>query len=175
MTAPHHPDPVHDDPDAIADAMLPVAAALAVAVDEHDADAVAATLAGLSVRELHGLAIVLAAHVDVEQPWEANLSPDRVCNAALHAAARTFGTTTEAILSTDRHRHVGDARAVAIAVARQAGFSSLVVGARFRRDHTTVLYAENRVATTPALAAAAARIAGHLGLRPRRVNDEAVA
>lgn len=140
------------------EAMLPIAAALACAVDDNNRDDVARILEPLDRQQLYALAIVLAAHLPTDEPLSTTAGPDRICVAAIKAAAQAFDTTPEAILSNDRHRHVGDARAVAMTVARRAGVSSPVVGAHFGRDHSTVLHNASRVGETPRLRGAVDRI-----------------
>lgn len=52
----------------LAERMVPVAAALACAVRDEDAHAIAGMIAGLSGQETAGLLVVLAAMVPVDQP-----------------------------------------------------------------------------------------------------------
>jgi len=77
----------------------------------------------LDVDQLRSLVTVLAAQVDQTMPETEATGPAAVCALAVCAAAEAFGTTPEAILSSERTQNVSDARAVAMTVAREAGLS----------------------------------------------------
>ena len=62
------------------------------------------------------------------------------------AAARAVGVEVEHVLSSDRHGRVVLARQLAMVCARRRGYSLLEVARAFARNHTTVLYAERRIA-----------------------------
>ena len=51
--------------------LLPIAAELSCAVADYDPLAVAEILTALDVEQLYGLAVLFAAHVDVDQPLDA--------------------------------------------------------------------------------------------------------
>lgn len=148
------------------DAMLPTAAALAVAVADYDPGAVADVLDPLSRRDLYALAIALAANVDLDTPMTtdpAALTPSDVATRAIGIAAELFLTDRMTILSASRARNASDARAVAMYACRLAGLSSPYIGARFNRDHTTVLYACGRVGENARLRGIGQRIASQCG------------
>ena len=77
--------------------------------------------------------------------------PDVSCCVAVTAAAQSRGTTSDAVLSADRHRAVTDARAVAMTAARRGGVILPAIAAHFGKDHTTVMYAQRKVASNPRL------------------------
>lgn len=149
-------------PDPI-DAMVPVAAALAVAVADHDRSGVDEVLAPLSRHDLYALAILMAAHVDLDQPIVNHFSPAATLGTAVRQAAKLFDTTPEQILSPSRIRNVTDARGVAMAAARWAGLTSNEVGRHFSRDHSTVLHAVARVGADARLRGASERILAVVG------------
>lgn len=87
-------------------------------------------------------------------------SPVHVCDVAIEAAAKTFGTTPEAVLSTACAQEVSDARAVAMTAARTNGLSLPKIAAEFGDRHrTVVLQATRRIEKTPPLRELAERIA----------------
>lgn len=88
--------------------------------------------------------------------------PDQICAAAATAAAELFGTTPELVRGEDRHRAAVDARAVAMAVAKQNGLSDLQVAVFFDKHRTSVIDAVTRTQTNPLLRDAASRIATQL-------------
>lgn len=83
-------------------------------------------------------------------------------SAAIEAAARTFGTTPEALRGPDRDRPVAEARAVAMTAARMTGMSLPKIAAEFDRHHTAVLQAVRRVEQIPPMRELAERIARDL-------------
>lgn len=150
------------------EAMLPAAAALAVAVCDYDPDGVAEVLTTLQTAELHALAIALAANVDLDKPL--TITPEAVIDAndkttfrALQLTAEMFNIPIGAILSTSRRREHADARAVAMYVCRLAGMSSPNTGSYFNRDHSTVLHAWGRVGESARLRGLAHRVAIQCG------------
>lgn len=148
------------------EAMLPAAAALAVAVADRDPAAVAAVLEPLDRRRLHALAIALAANVDLDLPLTTDpdaLTPADVATRAIGIAAELFLTDVDAIVSPTRARNVLDARTTAMYACRLAGLSSPYIGSRFNRDHTTVLHACARAGENPRLRGVAQRIASQCG------------
>lgn len=160
--------------DELADKMLPTAAALACAIDDQDAEEVAAVLTALSRQELYALAVVLAAHVDTNAPMTPFHGPERILRQSTRLAARAFGTTPEAIHGGSRQRHVSEARAVALTVSYHATtLSSTAVAEHFGCDHTTVLYAVGRVGESARLRSIAASVKAQLGIM--RPADEEVA
>jgi len=135
-------------------------------------------IAPLDVDQLRSLVTVLAVQVDQTMPAAAGATrPDAVCELAINAAAPMFGTTPEVILNAERSRPVSDARAVAMAVARQAGLSLPSIAERFNKDHGSVIHAVRRTAERPRLADAAARVSEHVNSRYTarlpRLSDEA--
>lgn len=155
------------------EAMLPAAAALAVAVCERDATAVAEVLTPLTHDDLLALTIALAANVDLDQPLTTDPTmpePEDVATRAVNIAGELFATDAMHILSTARGRNVLDARAAAMYACRLVGLSSPYIGARFNRDHSTVLYACARVGESPKLRAAGRKIAVQCGWK--RDQDE---
>ncbi|WP_203338596.1 helix-turn-helix domain-containing protein [Nocardioides limicola] len=144
----------------------------AVAVDA--ADDVDQLLGALDAQQLRVLVVELAEqladHVTVSHEFD--YSPDQICSAATRLASGVFGVSVEAVRSRDRHRPVTDARAVAQAVARACGLTLSAIGAFFGQHHATVMYAIDKVATTPRLAAAAAQITDGL-LAPQQADQAA--
>ena len=93
----------------------------------------------------------------------------------LNAASDLSGYQREAFLVDYRARDLSAWRLAAMYVARQTGMSFPRIGARFNRDHSTVVYACKRVAACEcrlglawqiALAVKAARPEGPLALGP---------
>lgn len=150
-----------------AEAILPTALALVAAVADWDAPEVTRLTANLDRGQMHALAVVLAAHVDLDRPittdLPAPLTPNDLCARAIHIAAELYGVDADLITSHDRSRPALDARAVAMYATRLCGLSSPFIGARFNRDHSTVLHACGRVGETPRLRRAATRVAMQCG------------
>lgn len=148
-------------------AIRPTAAALVCAVTDDDATEVRQLLTKLNTQELYALAVVLAANVPDDAPLELRgpLTPAQQIDGAITRAAEAFNTTGEAILSTDRHRNIVDARTVAMAACRLVGLSSPYIGEAFNRDHSTVLHAAGRIGEIGHLRRAALRIADEIGDR----------
>lgn len=159
-----------------AEAMLPAAAALAVAVADYDAAAVADVLKPLEHRELHALCIALAANVDLDAPLTADiaeLTPRDIATRAINIAAELFYTESDAILARTRdRRNVSDARAVAMYACRLVGLSSTYTGRQFNRDHSTVLYSCTRVGEDPRLRGIGKRIAAQCGWARGAIEEE---
>lgn len=148
------------------EAMLPSAAALAVAVADHDSTEVAAVLAPMSTEDLHALTIALAANIDLNKPLTTDMPPrtyPNIVQPAISLAAQTFATDVVTIMSSSRRRNVSDARAVAMYVCRLAGLSSTATGIHFSRDHSTVLHAWGRVGESNRLRTIANRVAIQCG------------
>lgn len=160
-------------PDVRAKAALPAAAALVCAVADHDPDEVARILA--DVTDWQALVVVLAGHVptDTALTGSGHLGPEAVALRILTDTARRFDTTIGKLRSTDRHRHVTDARAVAMAAMRYAGLTSVFTGQQVCRDHTTVLHAATRVGESAHLRQVALDIAQLNADRPAELGDEA--
>lgn len=142
-----------DDPDDLIDAMIPTAAALAVAVTDTDPDAVAALLTPLDTRRLHALAITLAAHIDIDKPLQPTVAA--IADRVTRRACLTYGLAPGDLTGTTRLHAAAHARTVAMAACRLEGMTLMAVGAAFNRDHSTVLYAARRVAADPGLLAEA--------------------
>jgi len=142
------------------------AAAFAALVAEANQSAIQRTLNAMSDEQLRTLAIALATEVNATENATgevADVGPDGVCAIAIATAAQAFGTTRDAVLSADRHRAVTDARAVAMTAARRGGLTLPAIAAAFGgRDHTTVMYAQKKVANDPRLNAVCTRIVAQL-------------
>ena len=152
-----------------ADASLPIAAALACAIDDNDPDAVAAVLTPLSITDLYALAVVLAANIDVNSPLLPSYSAERATRQAVRHAALMYDVPPDEIHSPSRHRDVNTARMVAMTVVRLAGHSLPTVGQLFGRDHTTVLHAVRRTNADPRMKAAVNVIAARMGIEIEEV------
>ena len=166
--------------DGITEAVIGLAA-------EHDPAQLEVMLESLSNVQLRSLAAALAtriAHDEAsEQPTRPASapapaqaqdisSPAHVCEVAIEAAAKTFGTTPEAVLSPARAQEVSDARAVAMTAARTNGLSLPQIAEHFGRDHSSVIHAIRRTGDRPRLAAAASAIAEDITSRYQQVTDE---
>ncbi len=142
------------------------AAAFAALVADANQSAIQRTLNAMSDEQLRTLAIALATQVNATENATgevADVGPDGVCAIAIATAAQAFGTTRDAVLSADRHRAVTDARAVAMTAARRGGLTLPAIAAAFGgRDHTTVMYAQRKVANNPRLNAVCTRIVAQL-------------
>lgn len=151
------------------EAMIPSAAALAVAVADYDAEAVAAVFTGMSTTNLHALAIVLAANIDLDRPIRAEPAErdvsDNLTATSIRVAAAMFDTEPMTILALNRQRNVVDARSTAMYACKLLGMSSTAIGARFNRDHSTVVYAWGRVGESSRLRTAGQQIAIQCGWR----------
>src|SRR5680860_1575020 len=131
------------------------AAAFAALVANASQSALERTLDQMNAEQLRSLAIALATQVNAAETATgevADVGPDGICAIAIATAAQSFGTTRDAVLSADRHRAVTDARAVAMPA----------IATYFGKDHTSVMYAQNKVANNPRLNAVCARIVDQL-------------
>lgn len=146
----------------LAQAMTPVAAALSVAVDEENADDVAALLTNLDTRELYALAVVLAAAVDPDKPLVRS-AVSAITKRCARRAAQLFVLDVADVMGASRQRDVLDARAVTYYAAHLAGDNYSQIGRVMNRDHSTVMAGVSRVATTPRLRTVAEGIAERLG------------
>ena len=141
------------------------AAAFAELVANANQSVLERTLDQMNAEQLRSLAIALATQVNaaVNAAGEvADVGPDGICAIAIATAAQSFGTTRDAVLSADRHRAVTDARAVAMTAARRGGLTLPAIATYFGKDHTSVMYAQNKVANNPRLNAVCARIVDQL-------------
>src|SRR5680860_1690554 len=141
------------------------AAAFAALVANANQSAVERTLDQMNAEQLRSLAIALATQVNAAETATgevADVGPDGICAIAIATAAQSFGTTRDAVLSADRHRAVTDARAVAMTAARRGGLTLPAIASYFGKDHTSVMYAQNKVANNPRLNAVCARIVDQL-------------
>jgi len=141
------------------------AAAFAALVANANQSAVERTLDQMNAVQLQSLAIALATQVNAAENATgevADVGPDGICAIAIATAAQSFGTTRDAVLSADRHRAVTDARAVAMTAARRGGLTLPAIASYFGKDHTSVMYAQNKVANNPRLNAVCARIVDQL-------------
>jgi len=76
-------------------------------------------------------------------PQRGDVKPD----AVVDVVARTFNLTVERLLSPDRSRNVALPRQIAMYLMRETNISLLQIGqALGGRDHTTVMYACDKVA-----------------------------
>jgi len=154
------------------------AAAFAALVAEDNQAAISYTLEQMSADQLRLLALALAGQVNAAETANgevADVGPDGLCAIAVASAAQAFGTTRDAVLSTDRHRAVTDARAVAMTAARRGGLTLPAIGAFFQKDHTTVMYSLTKVANNPRLEAVCNRIVDQLDehyAKPTSIPDE---
>ena len=158
--------PAAEDPDATDDGVgVRQAAAFATLVAEDNLAAVSYTLEQMNADQLRSLALALAIQVNAVEAAAgevADVGPDALCAIAVASAAQAFGTTRDAVLSTDRHRAVTDARAVAMTAARRGGLTLPAIGAYFGKDHTTVMYSLTKVANNPRLETVCNRIVDQL-------------
>lgn len=141
------------------------AAAFAALVANANQSAVELTLDQMNAEQLRSLAIALATQVNAAETATgevADVGPDGICAIAIASAAQSFGTTRDAVLSADRHRAVTDARAAAMTAARRGGLTLPAIAAYFGKDHTSVMYAQNKVANNPRLNAVCSRIVDQL-------------
>lgn len=166
--------------DGITEAVIGLAA-------DHDPAQLEVMLESLSNVQLRSLAAALATRIaHEEQPGQPGptapslspasapdiSSPAHVCEVAIEAAAKTFGTTPEAVLSPARAQEVSDARAVAMTAARTNGLSLPQIAEHFGRDHSSVIHAVRRTGDRPRLAAAASVIAEDITNRYQQVTEE---
>ena len=145
------------------------AAAFAALIADGDQVAVSHTLEQMGAEQVRSLAIALATQINAAESASGEVSdvvsdagPDGICTIAVAAAAQAFGTTGDATLSADRHRAVTDARAVAMTAARRGGMTLTSIAAFFGKDHTSVMYAQSKVANNPRLNAVCTRIVDQL-------------
>lgn len=141
------------------------AAAFAALVANANQSVLERTLDQMNAEQLRSLAIALATQVNAAENATgevADVGPDGICAIAIATAAQSFGTTRDAVLSADRHRAVTDARAVAMTAARRGGLTLPAIATYFGKDHTSVIYAQNKVANNPRLNAVCARIVDQL-------------
>lgn len=141
------------------------AAAFAALVANANQSVLERTLDQMNAEQLRSLAIALATKVNAAENATgevADVGPDGICAIAIATAAQSFGTTRDAVLSADRHRAVTDARAVAMTAARRGGLTLPAIATYFGKDHTSVIYAQNKVANNPRLNAVCARIVDQL-------------
>jgi len=167
---------VEDQQNPTADAATPdsvltakQAAAFAALVANGSQSAVEDTLEQMNAEQLRALAIALATQVNSTAGATEDASgevvdvgPDGVCAIAVGSAAQSFGTTRDAVLGADRHRAVTDARAVAMTAARRRGLTLTAIAAAFGKDHTSVMYAQNKVTNDPRLNAVCTRVVDQL-------------
>lgn len=141
------------------------AAAFAALVANANQSVLERTLDQMNAEQLRSLAIALATQVNAAENATgevADVGPNGICAIAIATAAQSFGTTRDAVLSADRHRAVTDARAVAMTAARRGGLTLPAIATYFGKDHTSVIYAQNKVANNPRLNAVCARIVDQL-------------
>jgi chromosomal replication initiation ATPase DnaA len=144
---------------------------------EHDPAQLEVMLDSLSNVQLRSLSAALATRIAHNQttslpPAQNISSPEHMCNVAIEAAAKTFGTTAEAILSSARAQEICDARAVAMTAARANGLSLAKIAEHFDKDHGSVIHAVRRTTDRPRLAAAASSIAEDITSRYQQITEE---
>lgn len=148
---------------------LPRAAALAIAARNRSTTrgkaSITEVLDGLDITELRELATVLALFTDVTGLVTESLEdPMEPIELAIRACARRFGITEDAMLGTSRDPLIVDARQVAAYIAHKLfGISSVQVGRRLKRDHSTVLYGCKVVAADTRLRRVAFDVAYRVG------------
>jgi hypothetical protein len=110
-------------------------------------------LAPMSVGQLRALAVALALQLNAASRTSpvAAAGPDAVCAFAVDEAATALGASRDAILGEDRRRSVTDARAVAMAAARRFGLTLPSIAHHFGKNHTSVIYAKDKVSKNPRL------------------------
>ncbi|GAB7007280.1 hypothetical protein JCM18899A_47550 [Nocardioides sp. AN3] len=141
------------------------AAAFAAMVANANQSDLERTLNQMNAEQLRSLALALATQINASEGASgevADVGPDGICAIAIATAAQSFGTTRDAVLSADRHRAVTDARAVAMTAARRGGLTLPAIASYFGKDHTSVMYAQNKVANNPRLNAVCSRIVDQL-------------
>ena len=175
-----HPRPVNDRPSRPDDAAVPdhplggdlaaSFAALVASANQRDVDGALEQMTG---EELRSLAVALATQVNAAAHTVPNaaahtvgavveVGPDAICAIAITTAAQSFGTSRDRVLGSDRCRAVTDARAVAMTAARRVGLTLPVIAHYFAKNHTSVMYAQTKVANNPRLDAVCARIVDRL-------------
>lgn len=78
--------------------------------------------------------------VDQSMPPGEASGPAAVCGEVSAMAAKMFGVESEATMGTQRNRSVSDARAVAMASARDLGLSYPSIAHEFDKDHASVIH-----------------------------------
>lgn len=121
-------------------AHLAAAARLAQAAANGESETVEQLLHQIGATQLREVARILAAHADLTPAAVSSTGPAATCEVAVVAAAREFDTTPAAIMGSARHRHVTDARAVAMTAAKHSGLSYLAVAEHFGKDHNSVIH-----------------------------------
>ena len=158
-------DPTDDPVTPAGELTAKQAAAFAALVADANQTAINYTLDQMNAEQLRSLAIALATQVNAAENANgevADVGPDGICAIAIATAAQSFGTTRDAVLSADRHRAVTDARAVAMTAARRGGLTLPAIASYFGKDHTSVMYAQTKVANNPRLNAVCTRIVDQL-------------
>jgi chromosomal replication initiation ATPase DnaA len=151
--------------DRLAASMIPVAAGLAVAVDEDDPDTVEEILTTLSTQQLYALAVVLAAHIDPEKPL-VRADVAGATKRAAHKAAVLYQVDVTAIFGPSRYQDVTTARVVTYYAAHLLGDTYSQIGRVLNRDHSSVMSGVNRVGADQQLREVARAIARDLGWAP---------
>lgn len=152
------------NPDQRADEAVAPAAALVCAVADRDRDEIARVLS--TITDWRALVVVLAAHVSPDSHLGPNpipVTPEAIANVVLDEVTARWGVTIPDLASTSRRRDILDARAVAMAAMRYAGLTSVYIGQRLSKDHSTVLHAAGRVGEDSRLRRVAVDIAGITG------------
>lgn len=143
------------------DDIAPQAARLVCGVLERDANETHAALDGLTVQQLHALAVLLAASVDPERPLgHTETLPVYYGTVARVATAVSWhtGVDTALIYSRTRDQDATDARHIVCWVASALGLRSVQIGRALHRDHSTILNSTAKVTATPALLRIARRV-----------------
>lgn len=140
-------------------------AALVALVAEENHSIIERMLAEMTAEQVRTLAIAMARQVNGTENANgevADVGPDGICAIAIATAVQAFGTSRDAVLSADRHRPVSDARAVAMTAARRSGLTLPSIASYFGMNHTSVMYAQSKVANNPRLNAVCVRIVDEL-------------
>lgn len=112
--------------------------------------------------QLHALRDQIDAEIAAELQRRARVRALKVRTAAVltrgtiatritHACAQHFNVTIDAIVNTRTRGDVARARAVACYLIRQEGRTWAEIAREFERDHSTIMYAAQRVETDPEL------------------------
>lgn len=143
------------------DDMAPHAARLVCGVLERDADETHAALDGLTITQLHALAVLLAASVDPEQPLGHTENLPTYFGTIARITATTAwhtGINATEIYGRSRDRDITDARQIVCWVAAAQGLRSVQIGRALHRDHSTILNATAKITANPALSKVARRV-----------------
>ena len=160
-----HQDPIDAAVTPGAELTAEQVAAFATLVAEENRPIIQRTLAGMTAEQVRTLAVALARQLNGTENADGavrDVGPNAICAMAISTAVLSFGTTRDAVLGADRHRAVSDARAVAMTAARRGGLTLPSIASYFGKNHTSVIYAQSKVANNPRLNAVCVRIVDEL-------------